>query len=196
MPNPLTREMLDRFETTLGDHGAPVVSTRDAIREDSLHEPTPVSFAFVDEVRLWWRWSSEQMAGSECPFGFSVGLVTLMSLSDATVATEEMAEIDRKAGISDELQLWNDDWLVIARSGNGYLTCECNRPEGSTSPVGYFSYDTGLEDTSPIVESIGDLVAFWTEAIERGLLRYDVERAEWIEGPPWEGLPEDMLALI
>jgi len=123
----------------------------------------PLGFDLPDEVRRLYRWRD----GS--------GLATMIWRRG--MSSLEQAVTDTLAFREDD-ECWQPTWLNIMDE-RPYVAVECGVGPQDPVPVWHYGYDWP-DPTRPVFASIGDMVAFWIELIDDGLMYWD--HAQWRVG--------------
>ena len=179
-PRLLTGAVLSRFECALRDLGICVDHLRPGLTDDEIDAlAKPGGFVLPDEVRRWWRWHNGYPSDGARD---SLLLPTRAMLS----LEESMACRLAVPGLADQ----NVPGLLPI-AGPPYYILQCSQ-SGPVASVVWIVLDwaSGIERTAP---SLGELVATWTDHLERGIWLPDTHGG-WAEiQPALEiGLPADV----
>ena len=186
MARPITDELLQEFEQRLRDLGAPVVrywrpGATDAVLASVEHE---IGFRLPAEMATWWRWHDglEPAAGAERADWIGPGFEP-MSIAQALTQFRLARDIAARVGTSIRPAdwWWDPGWLPLVHLPAGWIVGECTEHPRKTTPLRVIepaTFDTGAF-RHPVGESLGDLVAAWTKAIDRGAWFLGDEGWEW-----------------
>lgn len=147
---------------------------------DALLEPHDVDLP--EEARRWWRWHNGYVEGTG-PTGW-VGvtpnrpLLTLEQVLDLYAATKD-----------GDRQVWGADrWLMVFVDAPS-IYFDCSGPRDAPVPV---RSQQDIDTPEPVLPSIGEMIALWTELIDTGVYTTDANGAwEW----HFERIPQDVLRL-
>jgi hypothetical protein len=128
----------------------------------------PLGYRLPEEVRRWYRWNNGS-AGQMIIFWRAFN-----SLSDDVARTLEFEEDDEN---------WPKGWLKVM-DDKPYVIFDCRGPVDAPAPVWHFDYSFDLDrPTRPVFDSIGDMVLFWIDLIERRLMSWDAEGELHLQEP-------------
>jgi hypothetical protein len=178
-PRLLTDALLSRFESALRDRGIRVDDLRPGLTDQEIDTLTePGGFVLPDEVRRWWHWHN----------GYPRGAGPSLLLPNRAMLSLEESVGRRLAvpGVPDQ----NVPGLLPIE-GPPYYILQCTHSGPVASPVWIvLDWAGGIEGTAP---SLGELVATWTDHLERGVWLPDPDGG-WAEIQPAleNGLPADV----
>ena len=90
--------------------------------------------------------------------------------------TELLAEFEKDGFTPREDTAWEATWLPFTLKYRVALMTGT----GQTAPVDAFSMDLVPGDLEPPSESLGDLVATWTAALEHGATLFDADAKQFV----------------
>lgn len=188
---------LDRLLATLKQAGAPIATRLNPglsrSEQDAIVGPAGIELS--EEARVWWGWRNGVDLDAAKPAATSLGWVTPLSLQAAIEEAAMMAQISAQTAV-DGYDPWDPNWLPLVGTEGASITCDCGAGTAQASPVRFIDLEMGVESFDPVFGSIGELVEFWIEALERKFIEYDAARGDWSTNEPWPGMPEDFKAFV
>lgn len=192
-------ENLQKLESLVEKSGSPLISMLQPglspDEQDTVAGELGVELS--DEARTWWSWTNGVEGSRESvPSEKKLGSIIFMPLRDAVDSTRAEREADRDSSIDDELFFWSPGRLKFALWEQSSIVCEIGVPAGAPSPVRLFDWGFSDPPFEPKFASMGDLVDFWIEVLEVGILSYDKSKANWFVSEPKRGFLDDWLGFI
>jgi len=189
----LTEQLLDRLTATWRAHGVPV--------EEALAPGTDVrSFTADDgrrhvdlptELRSWWAWHDGHIKGATKSWAIGP-LFEQMSSQRACewwqyslgIALREAADAPAGTPNADPDYWWRESWVPLASDGSGYIVADCALGGTDVAPIHRIEWGPEMDvDPQPRVDSFGQLVEWWIEAVELGIWTYDRDGNIWLRAP-------------
>jgi hypothetical protein len=187
---PLSRGLLQELEAELGAQGAVCVEYfRPGLSADSADELAAAhGLTLTEELRTWWGWhDGGSWSGDHGNAEQWIGPVRFAPLEDSLRLTEERRAIARIGAAESEGPLgdpefwWPSHWIAVSEYPGGALAAECARDSRPAVVSGLHAVDWADPDSIHRlrVESMGELVGWWIDALRRGAWRWDATRYLW-----------------
>jgi hypothetical protein len=198
MDNPplLSTEDIDRLAEALRSQRAPVVDRlAPGLSAAEMDEITaPLGLTLPDEARTWWgTFDGAPLLPGDGPHVPALSPAWWWAPLESVVA--ECLEIRSWT----DPDFWVESWLPIV-IGDGHLVIDTAVAAGEPSPVHVVDFEGDDENIGPShipsLASLGELVRFWTSAVEdraiwfsgdRGYFEIDWDRVDQL------GIPEGIL---
>jgi hypothetical protein len=134
---------------------------------------------------MWWAWHDG--VSREVPFGAARELgpdLPFLPLDEAARLYQHAREQAVEVAVEQADLWWRPTWFPITMR-LGEIRCDCSGPQNAPTPIYWaYSHDHDAEGlTVPKVESFGTMVKWWTEALQSGAWRYEVETQRWERQP-------------
>jgi cell wall assembly regulator SMI1 len=177
----LSMDQLRTLERLLAEQEAPVIkrlqppasSKAFAAIESEFGLPLP------DELRLWWGWhDGTDVKPHERAAKASIGpLFEILGAEEALKVTCESRKLALEIDPNEPEVYWGPTWLAIGTDGR--VACDISvRPDSPVSVLDV-DYHKTAHPGAVVVQSLGEMVRWWTEALESGAWRYDDEHDRW-----------------
>jgi cell wall assembly regulator SMI1 len=184
----LTEEMLEALVARWREQGAAIADDlRPGLAEAEMRAATePFGLTLPAEARVWWGWhdGTASMTGTS-----ALGLDLLyLPLSTALAVYQTQLRIAAQvAEGADSLaagDVWPRSWLPLSTKGAGMMmVCDCGVPEGAPTPIRHVDHEFFDRSRTPVANSLGTVVTWWIDALDRGAWTYNRERRSWEELP-------------
>ncbi len=174
-------DQLRKLERLLTEQEAPVV--------ERLQPPvSPVAIAALesefgltlpDELRLWWEWhNGTDVKPHERAVKASIGpLFEFLGAEEALKVTRESQELAREIDPDEPEVYWGSTWLAIGNDGR--VACDLAVNPDAPVPVLDVDYHKVAQPGAIVAKSLGEMVAWWIEALETGAWHYDDGHDRW-----------------
>lgn len=167
----LTRAALDALEEAIRDKDPDLASRlAPGLAETEVERMTEaLGISLSDEARLWWAWHDGVHAATvtERILGAGFQLLPLTDAVELYRVSRGIAESERTT-IGDDT-LWNPAWFPLVGRGSATVTCDCAEDRHGPTAIRIIDFEA-IEPGSdrPRARSLGEMVAWWQEAIEDG----------------------------
>jgi hypothetical protein len=161
-PPLLTRELLDELEGRWRAQNAPLVPhLRPGLAEEEM--AAIVGGRAIDTIMTGLGWKFFPLA---------------RAVEEALEQRDRAREI---AGDNADAFLWRWAWLPLADNFHGGAIVVDGRtsPEAAATPVFYTEPEVGTGDGTPRAPSLGQMVQWWIDAMDAGLIDYDATAGAW-----------------
>lgn len=149
------------------------------------------------QVQAWWRWSDGEREDGQgrrsLSFGGILSPVSLAwALDNRRWWLEHSRELATPWGIPAD-RLWSPTWLPLLRGVSDTHVVDLESNDAEATPVRWIATHTMTPDDYWIirVQSIGDMVQLWIEAMDAGLWQFDGDALRWIRNV--EDVPSALL---
>jgi hypothetical protein len=179
----LTPERLEAFEAQLRARAVPIDEwTLPGASDDQIDAAmAPIRIAAPGELKVWWRWRNGVMPAGRRRLPQPWGQA--LSLADAVARYESCRAVARAAALpalnlsSDDL--WHSSWLPILDTAQA-VAVECDVGKDEPSPVLFVDHEDLETYNKPRAGSLGEVVAWWTSALETGAWYWDETAGWWL----------------
>jgi cell wall assembly regulator SMI1 len=183
----LTPALLSELEDAWARQGASLLGClRPGLAPEEIDRLTqPLGLEFPDEARMWWSWHDG--VSREVPFAAARELgpdLPFLPLEEAARLYQHAREQAVRVAGEQADHWWRPTWFPITMR-LGEIRFDSAGPQSAPTPIYWaYSHDHDAEGlTVPKVESFGTMVKWWTEALESGAWRYEVENHRWDRQP-------------
>lgn len=191
----LSRHLLEEYEKRLRAAGAPFDEWALPGLDGGEIESTlaPLGLKLPIEGRIWWEWHDWATRSGQMFTGMSGK--EYLSLRDAVATYEEFRRLVLQLvepddpDFADPEKRWNRSWFPF-RGTQHPLVLDCSVPDGTATPIRHMSLEEPWGSPMPRASSLGETVTWATEALERGVARWDKGRRVWARNPDAEWDPE------
>ncbi|MDQ6915721.1 MAG: hypothetical protein M3155_07925 [Actinomycetota bacterium] len=190
-PRILDVGLLAEFEARLRDQGAPAIdAAQPGLSEEAMQAlVAPLGLRLPHEARVWWGWH-DGVARDAGDAAREIGprrkwLLLQEAVEECTTIRKMNADVWGTDPAEAEVR-WSSSWFPLVHS-EGLVVIDTGVPDEAPCPVWVRWFDE--RPGPPHLPSIGDLVAVWIDAIDRGAWRYDREGDHWVSDKdrlePW-----------
>jgi cell wall assembly regulator SMI1 len=188
--------MLGALEARWREQEAPIAEgLRPGLHESELRAAIePLEIRLTNEVRLWWGWH-DGTARSLTSHAIGLDWIYLtLEQALARCKQERAAAADALGDGVDSSETWQAGWFPLAARGDGAaMVCDCSVPEAAPTPVHFVHWEkVGSDSLLPVAPSLGTVVRWWTEALDRRAWVFDHPQGLWRHHP--EQLADPRLA--
>lgn len=178
----LSLTQLQRLEELWAAQEAPLMEhLRPGLSDEQIDSQLrPLGLRLPTEAALWWGWHDGVPSGKPRDMGGSFFL--FLTLADAVREYHSSRRVaETAARTADEVdRLWHPCWFPITNTGYGaVIACDCSVAEEAATPIRAVHWGHKEDSDVPVAESLGQMVAWWIEAIECGAWRYDTGLGRW-----------------
>jgi cell wall assembly regulator SMI1 len=189
----LTEQLLDRLTATWRAHGVPVEEALAPGRDVSsfTSDDGTLHVELVTELQTWWAWRDGHIRDSETAWAIGP-LFEQMSSTRSRVrwqrsmamAKDAAADAPEGTPLTDPDYWWRESWVPLASDGSGYIVADCALGGPELAPIHRIEWQPDMDvDPRPRVDSFGQLVEWWIEAVELGIWTYDCDANIWLRAP-------------
>jgi hypothetical protein len=178
-PRLLTIDLLAELSDKLEEIGAPVTKHwRHGLLDHEMDAlAAGIGVSLSTEARIWWAWHDGvdlDRSPAYSSFGPGWDAYSLAHAIDDATRMRQIAATAARDQPGLHNQDWPDSWLALC--GNVSYTriaCDCSGPADTPSSIHYFDPVDIMEPARPRLQSIGELVHAWLDAIEDGTWHID-----------------------
>jgi hypothetical protein len=179
----LDDRLLDEFTRAVRDAGlvgietwAPGLTDEEI---DALLEP--YDLVLPEEARRWWRWHNGYVEGGRPRWVGVTPIRPLLSLGGALDLYAKTKDGNR--------EVWGADrWLMVFVDAPS-IYFDCSGPHDAPVPI---RTQEDIDTPEPVLPSIGEMIALWTELIVTDVYTTDADGAwKW----EWDKIPQRVRAL-
>lgn len=176
-----------RQRAPLLEHLRPGLTDSEA---DSL--TAPLGLHLPVEARIWWGWHDGVSADVLPGYGRTIGGpgFQFLPLKEAVAVYVRWRKLagelagdfvgDPRVQLADQDYWWPPSWFPITSASNGdTVACDCSVAEGDPTPIRVIVAEEMGADREPAVDSFGQMIDWWIEALDLGAWRYDPDAARW-----------------
>jgi len=184
----LDADLLRKLESRWRDHHLPLLDKlRPGVSEDRIDALTaPLGLQLPLEAKRWWGWHDGGDVGplaSDRYLGPGFEFLPLAEAIERCVwwrqlAVETARDIDSTDAASDPHFWWRASWFPVTER-NGALACDCSVAADTPTPIYCPDSHDVVGRTEPGTRSLRQLVAWWAEAFDTGVWKYDAESRQW-----------------
>lgn len=201
----LTRDQLEALHDAWRAQGAPIadwLAPGRAIERFESDDGT-VAVELPQELQLWWSWhdgaapSTKPVRRMLGPFLFylSSNEARELWLTQLQIA-RRLAVVSPAGPLADPAYWWRPSWVPLTPDGAGYIAADCALAAPERAPIRRVEAGPDLDQTSqPRTDSLGQLVAWWTEAITLGVWTFDHTANGWRRTPRDPGVEDPYAGL-
>jgi hypothetical protein len=186
----LSVQLLYAYEECLKGIGAPAAEWfRPGLTAEKIEEAVaPLGLRLPSEARIWWEWHDGATAeGRELLPGPLRQCLTLVGAVDLYRRSRVLA--DKAARTWPEHNsdfLWSPTWFPVV----GWqlpIVIDCSVAEGQATPLRIVDWQDVEGFLEPQAQSLGQMVAWWIEAIDVGALEWNGADRKWLRHdiPEW-----------
>ena len=137
----------------------------------------PLGLELPTEGRVWWGWHDGTEDVPECQIGPDL---PFLSLAVALERRAEYLRLARELWGADADAAWDPTWLPVTDPSRASIALDCSVPSGAPSPIRVIEFEAAPSvNAVPRAESLGEVVALWVEAYDRGVWGFDAEKGLW-----------------
>jgi cell wall assembly regulator SMI1 len=192
----LSEQRLDALAAGWREQRAPIADTlRPGLSGPVMDEATSsLDMTLPIEARVWWGWHDGASTMTNCAIGLDLIFLPLENALDLYRRHLQTAEQLSAAGdVTTPDDAWPRSWLPMCSTGRGaMMVCDCSVPEGAPTPIRHVDLEFFSEAAEPVAASLGTVVSWWLEALDRGAWSYNSSRQRWEEYP--DRLSDPLLA--
>jgi cell wall assembly regulator SMI1 len=178
----LDDDLFAEFERCLREQGVPAIEYAQPGLEDEAIQAlaNPLGLSLPREARRWWQWhNGVAPAAGAGPREIGPGRkwLPLEEAVEECRGIRQMIKDNRDPHDRRPIEtVWSPVWLPFVHA-DGLYVLDTGVPEDAPCPVLVHWFDE--PEAPPDLCSLGELVALWIEAIERGAWRYDRSEDHW-----------------
>ncbi len=185
-PPMLDLEMLREYDAQLRKTGVPVDDwARPGLSEEEMRETlAPLGLTLPSEARAWWGWRNGEDDASDGrlwrPYDRCLAL-------DQAVAQYQQSRLVAERGAEkwegmERDDIWHPTWFPLVKGDGAPITViDCSVPEGAPTPITFVDWEDLHTPTLPSARSLGEMISWWIDALERGAWRFDASSGTWEE---------------
>jgi cell wall assembly regulator SMI1 len=137
------------------------------------------------EARVWWGWRDGASTMTNCALGLDLLYLPLEKALE--LYRRQLRIADQVAAGDDSLtaeDAWPRSWLPLSSTGRGaMMVCDCSVPDGAPTPIRQVDLEFFNEAAEPAAASLGTVVSWWIDALDRGAWTYNSSLRRWEEDP-------------
>lgn len=177
----LTGDLLAELEAALGQQDPELVARlAPGLDDQDIDElMRPRGLTLPEEARVWWRWHDGLTWSTVDGRIFGPGFQLLPLEAAVREYTSRLEQAEELAKEIPNITFWERPWFPLVGAGTGLFIFDCSGDPAAPAPISFYHVEEAGEDGRPPARSVGEMVAWWIDALERGVWYYDRELGGW-----------------